>query len=318
MTELSKTPDVKTKEVLITDTKNGPIGSQAEQPTFSSQVISVQLEREKKREKIVRALTSPFNFYVRVPDLFVNNHVYFFSWSLGKVKNIIWGYYDMTTDKFMIEGECGYNGLNQIGNILRAMTQLGYVVVFNIVQDLIPGVMRNFTTPVTKVDTLTVSASSIIGPSLNTPDKKFIIIPEVSKDGTPVDKAKEEPITNRTDIDLSLLSNIEDEDRDKYASFLRRISDKFLRAMETNDNYVMKTLSNICADPTECIKDQVINFLSSDITPEQVDRCKLYYGGEPGLRKSGKYQQIQPPVEEEVTQEIDAIPDMQGGEPNMQ
>jgi hypothetical protein len=311
MTELSKTPDIKNKEVLVTDTKNGAIGSQA---------VSVQLEREKKREKIVRALTSPFNFYVRVPDLFVDNHVYFFAWSLGKVKNIIWGYYDMTTDKFMIEGECGYNGLNQISNILRTMTQLGYVVVFNIVQDLIPGVMRTFTAPTVTKDDSAISASNIIGPSLNTPDKKFIIIPEVTKDGTPVEKATQaEPITNRTDIDLSLLSNIEDEDRDKYAIFLRRISDKFLRAMETNDNYVMKTLSNICADPTECIKDQVINFLSSDITPEQVDRCKLYYGGEPGLRKSGKYQQIQPPVVvEDVTEEVDVTPDMQGSEPNMQ
>lgn len=216
--------------------------------------ITQQLYLEKAKEKIIHAISSPFNFYVKVKDLLTDRYVYFVAWSLGKIKNVVWGHYDAQSDQFIIEGECNYQRLSEVNNIVREIESLGYTMVFNIAQDLIPKVI-----------------ASLTGAELP-PDVKV----------------------NRNDIDLSLLNITDNKQKMEVTKFLQRVSDKFQRVMEVNENYVVKNIEKACASPQECVKSNILNFMSSNITEEQLERCKLYYNGEPTFRKSEKYISLVP------------------------
>ena len=56
---------------------------------------------------IARGLSDPFNLFVNITDIEENkNLIYFFSYSMGSKKVVVWGTYDRSIDK--IEVEFGY------------------------------------------------------------------------------------------------------------------------------------------------------------------------------------------------------------------
>lgn len=59
---------------------------------------------------MARGLTDPFNLFVNLTDIKDNrNLIYFFSYSMGVKKVVVWGTYDRSTDKIDVEAGCRYD-----------------------------------------------------------------------------------------------------------------------------------------------------------------------------------------------------------------
>jgi hypothetical protein len=64
---------------------------------------------------IARGLSDPFNLFVNVTDIQENrNLIYFFSYSMGVKKVVVWGTYDKSKDKIEVESGCRFTSWKYI------------------------------------------------------------------------------------------------------------------------------------------------------------------------------------------------------------
>ena len=75
-------------------------------------------------------LNSPYNIFLRLKDLENNNTIiYFYAYSLGEQKVLLWGIYDRSTNEFMIDDACKYNP-NDLKYILDTWKNNNYEFFF--------------------------------------------------------------------------------------------------------------------------------------------------------------------------------------------
>jgi hypothetical protein len=258
-------------------------------PLTVQEVIERPVSSKAEARKEIFNLTSPYNFYVHVSDLKnEDRYLYFYAWSLGKLKNVIWGYFDFASDTFFVEGECSYTGLNQMVAINRYMESQGFIMVFNIVESWqykvfirdaaeAAGLKKPAIQPVAEPE------GSFLQQDVKSlpPQAPAIVEPEIDIKGIPI---------NQYDVDLSLIEDAGPEQLKLYRQTLSVVADRFLRTIEKSENYAVTTIEKKCTDPGYCIKNRFLNFLMEDLDPEDLQRCSLYYNGLPELRKSEKYQ----------------------------
>ena len=84
-------------------------------------------------------LNDPFNVFLRVDDI-ENNNIYFYAYSLGKKKVIIWGIFDRSTNEFLIDEACKYHP-NDLKGLIEAWKKQKYSFFFSSVRDRIKGRM---------------------------------------------------------------------------------------------------------------------------------------------------------------------------------
>ena len=85
----------------------------------------------------VRApLADPFLFFVRMDDLTNprGKYIYYFGYSMGKKKIVLWGVYDRRDDEFIIESRCRYHPSDLI-SISRNWKNNGFSYLSNSVLD---------------------------------------------------------------------------------------------------------------------------------------------------------------------------------------
>lgn len=80
-------------------------------------------------------LNDPFNVFLRVSDL-EHNNIYFYAYSLGKKKVVLWGIYDRSTNEFLIDQACKYN-VNDLKSLLEVWKKQKYSFFFSGVRDRI-------------------------------------------------------------------------------------------------------------------------------------------------------------------------------------
>ncbi len=79
----------------------------------------------------VTPLNSPFNFFVRKKDLEISdNLIYFYSYSIGKNKVILWGVYDKDNEEFLLDDNCKYS-VSQMKEIVDNINKNGYEYKFS-------------------------------------------------------------------------------------------------------------------------------------------------------------------------------------------
>jgi hypothetical protein len=67
---------------------------------------------------ISHGLSDPFNLFINITDIEKNrNLIYFFSYSMGVKKVVVWGTYDRLTDKINVESGCRFNSWKYISYI---------------------------------------------------------------------------------------------------------------------------------------------------------------------------------------------------------
>ena len=82
---------------------------------------------------VAHGLTDPFNFFINITDIKEkSDHVYFFSYSMGKKRVVLWGTYDVFNDEIKIESGCRYDSWKFINyiNIWKEMNYQIYDVLF--------------------------------------------------------------------------------------------------------------------------------------------------------------------------------------------
>lgn len=80
---------------------------------------------------VISPLMDPFNIFVRVKDLNEDaQYVYFYCYSLGKAKAMLWGVYEKATDSFFIDDACEYNA-NYLSETLKKWQANGYKYAAN-------------------------------------------------------------------------------------------------------------------------------------------------------------------------------------------
>ena len=59
---------------------------------------------------LLSPLNSPYNIFLRIKDIENNNDlIYFYAYSMGKQRAIIWGIYDRSVNEFLIDNSCKYH-----------------------------------------------------------------------------------------------------------------------------------------------------------------------------------------------------------------
>ena len=83
---------------------------------------------------LVHPLESPFNLFLNLHQLNDprRRHVYFFIYSMGARRIIVWGVYDKTSQTFTVDNACRYKG-PQLYGMTTAWTKEGYSYIGNTV-----------------------------------------------------------------------------------------------------------------------------------------------------------------------------------------
>lgn len=80
-------------------------------------------------------LNSPYNIFLRLKDIENNSDIiYFYGYSMGKERVIIWGLYDKTNSEFLIDNSCQYNP-NDLMIIINTWKENKYDYFFNAMKD---------------------------------------------------------------------------------------------------------------------------------------------------------------------------------------
>lgn len=78
-------------------------------------------ERVEKLETFIgmaHGITDPFNLFINVDDIENNrDFIYFFSYSMGKKKIVVWGNYELATNKINLQSACRFNSWKYIDYI---------------------------------------------------------------------------------------------------------------------------------------------------------------------------------------------------------
>jgi len=96
-------------------------------------------EKEEHEEtKHVNELESPFNLFLRIPDLIDDEkrYIYFLAYSIGKKRVVLWGVYDKRKKEIIIDNACKYAVKNLMG-ILRQWKFNEYEYTANAVKNQI-------------------------------------------------------------------------------------------------------------------------------------------------------------------------------------
>ena len=85
---------------------------------------------------IVVPLEFPFNLFLNLKHLANPSirFVYFYIYSLGKKRIVIWGVYDESTQKFIIDGSCKYQTL-ELANLIKTWKNYDFTYVGNTVKN---------------------------------------------------------------------------------------------------------------------------------------------------------------------------------------
>ncbi len=82
-------------------------------------------------------LDDPFNIFVRVADLEEDRSmIYFYAYSMGKKKVVVWGVFDRSNNEFLIDDACQYN-VNDLKTIVDSFKDIKYEFFFSSVRDRI-------------------------------------------------------------------------------------------------------------------------------------------------------------------------------------
>lgn len=79
-------------------------------------------------------LDSPFNIFLRIEDIEKNNsNIYFYAYSLGKQKIVLWGIYNKENNEFLIDNACQYqpNNLKEIVNSWKESYRFTFTAMKN-------------------------------------------------------------------------------------------------------------------------------------------------------------------------------------------
>ena len=80
-------------------------------------------------------LNSPYNIFLRLKDIENNNDIiYFYAYSMGSQKVMVWGLYDTNTNEFLIDNSCQYTP-NQLMEIINTWKQNKYDYFFTAMRD---------------------------------------------------------------------------------------------------------------------------------------------------------------------------------------
>ena len=107
--------------------------------------FQVQERRDEGRQKdeldlyvgLRTGLDDPFNIFVRVADLEENRSLlYFYAYSMGKKKVVVWGVFDRENNEFLVDDACQYN-VNDLKTIVDSFKDNKYQFFFSSVRDRI-------------------------------------------------------------------------------------------------------------------------------------------------------------------------------------
>lgn len=98
------------------ENQNGQLQVQMLQlPSNNVQKDNLRQEKLDTYLGIARGLSDPFNLFINITDIEENrNLIYFFSYSMGVKKVVVWGIYDRSTDKIEIESGCRFTSWKYI------------------------------------------------------------------------------------------------------------------------------------------------------------------------------------------------------------
>jgi hypothetical protein len=107
--------------------------------------VQVQEKRDEQKEvdkldlyvSLHTGLDDPFNVFVKLSDLEENrSSIYFYAYSLGKKKVVIWGIFERNNNEFLIDDSCQYRAVD-LKSILDSWKDENYQFFFSSVRDRI-------------------------------------------------------------------------------------------------------------------------------------------------------------------------------------
>lgn len=74
---------------------------------------------------LIAPLTNPYNLFFKVADIMSNaSQIYFYAYSIGKDRIVLWGLYDEDTNEFLVDNACKWT--KQLNEILASLKSRDY------------------------------------------------------------------------------------------------------------------------------------------------------------------------------------------------
>lgn len=209
--------------------------------------MQTQIQMVKPKEEIITkyVLSSPWNFFLQIDQNFINKGlIYWFGYSMGKIKTAAWGHFDQLNNKMSITGSCKFS-IRQLIPILNLQKKNDYLYVASGTENKIDKIV---------LDYLDKSSESqmklykkIFSGSLNRVDLMGGSAAQIIK--------------KLTALGLNPV------DRAIYLKYVIDLTKVFLNTVETNESLVTKMATTICANRDSC----------SEVDYNEI--CEVYFHG---------------------------------------
>ena len=224
----------------------------------------IRLGRLEDENIIKYRMESPWNMFLQVDDNFIQGGlIYWFAYSIGKIKNAAWGFFDHNNNQLTIVGACQFS-LAELLPILSQHKKNNYLYVASGLENRISVVLNKYIKKPT-------SGSSLHFPQYK--QKRPSTLKQLRKIN--INKLSEDRI-NRIDMmgpsKVQLIDRLENlglsnEEVIDYFLYTTDLIKIFLESIQQNKDLITTTINNSCPLQNKCSKESY------------QPSCEVYYYG---------------------------------------
>lgn len=205
----------------------------------------IQMVKPKEEVKIKYKLSSPWNFFLQIDQNFINKGlIYWFGYSMGKIKTVAWGHFDQVNNKMTITGSCKFS-TRQLLPILNLQKRNNYLYVASgtenkidkIVLDYLGDLNKSELEKYRKIFTGSLNRVDLMGSAVRSINARLIKLGLNSVNGA------------------------------VYLKYIIDLTKVFLETIEANESLVTRMAETTCANKTECSKE------------DYAEICEVYFHG---------------------------------------
>lgn len=116
-------------------------------------MMSKMKRRTETQSSTEHLLNSPMLLFVKiVPRIEKRPYVYWYSYSIGRVKNIFWGYYKVKTHTFSLQGSCHFRYLEALNETIVYKQRQGFTLVSVCAKNQIGATLHKYLSDEIEVD----------------------------------------------------------------------------------------------------------------------------------------------------------------------
>jgi hypothetical protein len=119
----------------------------SEESKYQQQLLLTMKAKKETENKSTTTyvIKNPLLFFVKiVPNLENKKYIYWYCYSVGKIRNIFWGVYKRTKHEFLTQGMCHFRYLEALNETINYKRGLGFALVSTLSENKIDQTINRY------------------------------------------------------------------------------------------------------------------------------------------------------------------------------